>query len=181
METVDPRPMILLAQNSYGGLSGFIPGSRGSLMLDVVFLAMFAVVPLLIASIYLVKVRHRYGLHKRLQLAMAIVLLVAVVLFELDIRINGWEARAEPSPYFDALNKWSCPAGISLIVHLSFAVPTLVLWIYVVAAALRKFSKPPMPGTHSQRHAWTGWLAAGGMILTAVTGWLFYWLAFVAR
>jgi hypothetical protein len=180
MDTVDPRHTILLAQSSYPGLSGFIPGSRGSLMVDVVFLAMFAVVPLLMVSIYLVKYRHRYALHKRLQLAMAIVLLVAVLLFELDIRINGWEARAEPSPYFDVNSKWSCPAGISLIVHLSFAVPTLVLWIYVVAAALRKFSRPPMPGLHSRSHAWTGWLAAGGMVMTAVTGWLFYWLAFAA-
>ena len=180
MDTVDPRQAILLAETAYPGLSGFIPGSRGSLMLDVVFLAMFAVVPLLIASIYLVKVQRRHALHKRLQLAMAIVLLVAVLLFELDMRINGWETRAEPSPYFDANSKWSCPAGISLIVHLSFAVPTLVLWIYVVAAALRNFSRPPMPGSHSRRHAWTGWLAAGGMAMTAVTGWLFYWLAFAA-
>src|SRR5262245_50323542 len=98
MDTVDPRQAILVAESAYPGLSGFIPGSRGLLMLDVVFLAMFAVVPLLMASIYLVKAQRRYALHKRLQLTTAIVLLVAVVLFELDIRINGWEARAEPSP-----------------------------------------------------------------------------------
>ena len=65
--------------------------------------------------------------------------------------------------------------------HLSFAVPTLVLWVVVVVQALRKFSRPPSPGPHSQWHARWATLAAAGMFLTAVTGWIFYWLAFVAR
>jgi len=170
---------MLLSQANYPGLSGFL-GARGSLMLDVVFLAMFVVTPLLGASIWLVKSRRQYTLHKRLQLAMAAVLLAAVLLFEIDMRVNGWEHRAEPSPYFAADHKWTCPAGVSLIVHLSFAVPTLVLWIVVVVRALRGFSQPPKPGPHSKAHARWGWLAASGMALTAVTGWLFYYLAFVA-
>jgi uncharacterized membrane protein YozB (DUF420 family) len=180
MDTVEGLRVIVLAESAYPGVSGFVPGSRGSLMLDVVFVAMFVVVPLLAASVYLVKYRRQYALHKKLQLTMAAVLLAAVLLFELDMRLNGWEERAEPSPYFDPANKWSCPAGLSLIVHLSFAVPTLVLWIIVVAQALRKFSRPPMPGSHSQWHRRWGMVAAVGMLLTAVTGWIFYWLAFVA-
>src|SRR5437879_1687532 len=127
-DTLARLQVILLAQSAYPGISGFVPGSRGSLMLDVVFVAMFVVVPLLAASVFLVKYRRQYALHKQLQLAMAAVLLVAVLLFELDIRFNGWEQRASPSPYFDPAHKWSCPAGVALIVHLSFAVPTLVLW-----------------------------------------------------
>jgi putative membrane protein len=174
------------AEPTYPGLGGFIPGARGSLMLDVVFVAMFLVVPLLAISYYLVKLRRRYDLHKRLQLAMAAVLLVAVLLFELDIRINGWEQRAagippgSGSPYYDPMHKWSCPAGISLLIHLSFAVPTLVLWTVVVVQALRNFSRPPAPGAHSRWHARWATLAAIGMVLTAVTGWVFYWLAFIA-
>jgi uncharacterized membrane protein YozB (DUF420 family) len=185
MDTVSRSPVIVLAQADFPGFNGFL-GTRGSLMLDVVFLTMFVIVPLLAASVYLVKYRRRYALHKKLQLAMAAVLLIAVLLFELDIRFNGWEERAagipsgSGSPYFDPANKWGCPAGISLIVHLSFAVPTLLLWILVVVQALRKFSRPPAPGSHSQWHARWGMLAAGGMVLTAITGWFFYWLAFVA-
>jgi putative membrane protein len=167
------------ADTTYPGIGGFL-GGRGSLMLDVVFLAMFVVVPVLAVSIYLVKTGRRYDLHKKMQLIMATVLLVAVLLFELDMRINGWELRAAPSPYFDAANKWACPAGLSLIVHLSFAVPTLLLWIIVVTRALRNFSRPPQPGLHSRWHARFGWAAAIGMLLTALTGWLFYYLAFVA-
>jgi hypothetical protein len=168
------------AQSPYPGITGFVPGSRGSLMLDVVFLAMFVVVPLLAISVYLVKYRRKYAVHKMLQLTMAAVLLVAVLLFELDMRINGWEQRASPSPYFDPAHKWSCPAGVALIVHLCFAVPTLLLWTIVVVQALRKFSRPPQPGPHSRWHTRWAIIAAAGMVLTAVTGWLFYWLAFVA-
>jgi uncharacterized membrane protein YozB (DUF420 family) len=167
---------------AYPGIDGFLPFGRGSLMLDVVFVAMFVVVPLLAVSLWLVKSGH-YRRHKALQLAMAGVLLVAVLLFEIDIQfITKWELRAAPSPYFDGTDtwtKWTCPVGISLLVHLCFAVPTLVLWIVVVTAALRKFPSPPHPGPHSPFHKRFGWLAAGGMFLTAATGWVFYWLAFV--
>ncbi|HEX5103729.1 MAG TPA: DUF420 domain-containing protein [Pirellulaceae bacterium] len=170
-----------LAQTAYGGIDGFLPWGRGSLMLDVVFVAMFVVVPVLAASIYLVKARGRYALHKKLQLTLAAVLLVAVLMFEIDMQfITKWETRAEPSPYFAEANKWTCPAGVSLIVHLSFAIPTLLLWIYVVVQALRNFSRPPAPGPHSTNHARFGWAAAIGMFLTAATGWVFYWMAFVA-
>jgi len=173
----------LLAQESIGklpGLDGFL-GTRGSLMLDVVFLAMFAVVPLLGLSIYLVKFRRAYDLHKKMQLGMGVILLLAVAAFEIDMQfITEWELRAEPSPYFDAAHKWSCPAGIALLIHLCFSVPTFGLWIYVLVQAVRKFSHPPQPGPHSPSHILWGKLASYGMLLTAITGWIFYWLAFVA-
>jgi len=168
MDALELLQVIVLA-DSYRGIQGFL-GGRASLMLDVVFLAMFVVVPVLMASVYFVKYRRWYQLHKTLQLIMASVLLAAVLLFEIDMRVNGWEQRADPSPYFDPAHKWNCPAGISLIVHLSFAVPTLLLWIYVVVEALRKFSRPPLPGPHSRSHARWGMIAAGGMMMTAVTG-----------
>jgi putative membrane protein len=171
----------LSASDGYAGIDGFLPFGRGSVMLDVVFLAMFVVVPLLAVSIWLVKYRRRHLLHKRLQLAMAAVLLVAVALFEIDLQLfTEWELRAAPSPYFDPARKWTCPAGISLLVHLCFAVPTLALWVVVVTQALRKFPRSPAPGPHSRWHARWGMLAAGGMLFTAITGWVFYWLAFVA-
>jgi putative membrane protein len=180
MPTCLPPVVMAQATADYAGIDGFLPFGRGSLMLDVVFVAMIVIVPLLGLSLWLVKYRRKYQLHKTLQLTMAVVLLVAVLLFEIDLRTNGWEHRAEPSPYFDPANKWTCPAGLSLVIHLSFAVPTLVLWTVVVVQALRKFSRPPTPGPHSQWHVRWATLAAIGMCMTAVTGWIFYWLAFVA-
>jgi hypothetical protein len=164
----------LLAQSDFPGLDGFL-GTRGSFMLDVVFLAMFAVVPVMAASIYLVKHRRSYSLHKWLQVTLGAVLLVAVLAFEVDMRIHGWRARAEPSPYYAQ----RLVDGM-LYVHLFFAVPTVLIWAYVIIDALRKFPRPPLPGRHSRRHKLWGWFAAIEMTMTALTGWFFYWMAFVA-
>ena len=159
----------------YPGIDGFL-GTRASLMLDVVFLAMFVVLPVLGWSIYLVKVRRNYRLHKQVQVTLGVVLLAAVTLFELDMRVNGWTGRAEPSPY------WSDgTVGNVLAVHLVFAVTTAVLWIVVVTRALRNFPSPPLPGPHSAWHKRWGWIAAVDMALTSLSGWVFYWLAFAAR
>jgi uncharacterized membrane protein YozB (DUF420 family) len=162
---------------TFAGISGFL-GTRGSIMLDLVFLAMFAVVPVLGYSIWLVK-RGNYQLHKTLQLLLGSVLLVAVAAFEIDMRFfTDWQQRAAPSPYFEA-GAW-CLVWQSLAVHLSFAIPTTFLWIFVIVRALRQFPHPPAPNQHSQQHKLWGWLATIGMVMTAVTGWIFYWLAFVA-
>jgi putative membrane protein len=170
---------MILAQAGYPGINGFL-GTRGSLMLDVVFLAMFVVLPVLAVSIALVK-RGNFALHKTLQLVLGIVLLIAVVAFELDMRfMSGWVERAGPSPYFNAEAKWSCPAGVSLIVHLCFAVPTTFLWIYVIVMALRKFDSPPHPNAYSPTHKFWAWVATFEMFMTAITGWIFYYLAFIA-
>lgn len=161
----------------FAEMPGFL-GTRASLMLDVVFLAMFLVVPVLMVSISIVK-RGRYALHKQIQLVLGTVLLVAVVAFEADMRFfTDWKELAKPSPYYQS-EGWS-PVWTSLSVHLAFAVPAALLWAYVIVQALRKFSRPPVPGAHSAAHKRWGWLAAICMFMTAVTGWIFYYLAFVA-
>lgn len=160
------------------GINGFL-GTRASLMLDVVFLAMFAIVPVLGVSIRVVKSQLNYQLHKLIQLVLGLVLLVAVTAFEVDMRFfTDWEARAVGSPYYSPQG-WS-GVWISLAIHLFFAIPTLVLWVAVITFALRNFAVPPTPGAHSAAHRRLGWLATIGMTLTAVTGWVFYWMAFVA-
>ena len=147
-------------------------------MLDVVFVAMFLVVPVLGVSIYLVK-QGRYALHKRIQLTLGIVLLAAVMAFEVDMRIfTDWEKLAEPSPYYRT-DGWST-VWAALTIHLAFAIPAAFLWAFVIIQALRNLPNPPLPGPHSASHKRWGWLAAFTMVMTAVTGWVFYWLAFMA-
>lgn len=143
-------------------------------MMDVVFLAMFAVVPVLGWSIYQVKYRHRYLLHKRVQVVMSAVLLVAVGLFEVDVRLNGWREAASASPYFGST------LNIVLGIHLVFAISTFLLWTFVVIQALRKIPSPPGPGDYSPQHIRLARIAAIDMCLTSVTGWTFYWMAFMA-
>jgi hypothetical protein len=175
---------------------GFL-GTRASLMLDVVFLAMFFVLVVLAVSIYLVRNRQRYLLHKRIQLLLGIVLLVTVTLFEADMRLNGWKDRAAASRYYGPmaeptwllstvykkiLGRAEVPGLVftSLGIHLFFAVTTSLLWIWVIVQALRQFPKPPAPNQHSASHKVWAWTAAIDMGLTALTGWIFYVLAFVA-
>jgi hypothetical protein len=156
----------------YPGIDGFL-GTRAGLMLDVVVVAMAAVLPAMGASIWIVRAKRNYRLHKWLQIALTTALLLTVTAFEVDIRLHGWEERAKESPYFATLVR---PA---LWVHLFFAVSTLVIWVAVVVQAVRKFPADPVPGPHSAFHRPAGWIAAGGMTMTAVTGWIFYYLAFV--
>lgn len=157
------------------GIGGFL-GTGATLMLDVVVVAMAAVVPAMWWSIRQAS-GGRYPLHHRVQLALAIVLAIAVTAFEVDIRLHGWTARAEAAGGL-MLSQPSLVRG-ALYVHLFFAVTTLVLWIAVVSLALRKFPRPAAPSDHSRSHRLWGKLAALDMTATAVTGWVFYALAFV--
>jgi putative membrane protein len=159
-------------------MDGFL-GTRASLMLDVVALAMVALVPVLTFSIYQVKFRRKYALHKAIQLTLGAVLLVAVTLFEIDIRLHGWRHRAAASPYssHEGSTDW---VMLVLSIHLFFAVTSAVLWVLVIYRALRNFPNPPQPGPHSAWHRRWAMIAAIDMTCTAVTGWVFYWLAFVA-
>jgi uncharacterized membrane protein YozB (DUF420 family) len=146
-------------------------------MLDVVFLAMFAVLPVLAVSIYLVKQRRAYALHKRIQITLAAVLLVTVTAFEIDLNYvtKDWRPLAEQSRFYESGWVDRC-----LWIHLTFAVPTPLIWVFVIMQALRRFPNPPAPNEYSRRHARWGWLATVCMFGTAITGWLFYWMAFVA-
>ena len=178
-------------------LDGFLPW-RASLMMDVVVVAMFLVLPVLAISVLAVRNRQRYRFHKNLQLTLAGLLLIAIVLFELDVRIYGWRERAKASPYYGAVEDpapllsflyrdllgWDYVPGLvftMLGIHLLFAVSTPVLWAYVLALALRKFPDPPAPSGHSRSHIFWGYLAAADMAFTTLTGWIFYWMAFVAE
>ena len=106
--------MIVWAEK-FSGTNGFL-GTRGSLMLDVVFLAMFAIVPVLAYSIYLVRSRRRFELHKRIQITLGLVLLVAVTAFELDMRFfTDWRERAAASRFYSPADGWNavCQAGLA--------------------------------------------------------------------
>jgi putative membrane protein len=161
----------------FSGIDGFL-GTRASLMLDLVFIAMFAVLPVLGWSIFQVKYHRRYLLHKRVQLTLGAVLLVVVALFETDMRINGWSDRAEASRFWSSAGvNW---VKVALGIHLCFAVTTALAWIVVISRALANFPSPPQPGPHSPWHRRWAKVAAIDMLLTALTGWVFYLLAFVA-
>lgn len=154
-------------------MSGFIPESRGSFMLDLVATAMIAILPLLFAAIRSAQSRH-YALHKKIMISLSLLLLVAVIGFEVEMRLVGWRHLAKPSPYYDSWVFWA------LGIHLIFSSTATVSLAITLWAALKKFPALPGPNEHSEQHRKTGKLAALSLAGTAVTGWIFYWLAFIA-
>jgi uncharacterized membrane protein YozB (DUF420 family) len=158
-----------------GGVIASILGTRGSLMLDVVFLATFAIVIVLAYSIYLVRFRKKYRWHARIQIVLFSVLLVAVTAFEIDIRFfTAWRKLAEPSPFY--ANGW---VDRMLAVHLCFSVPAPILWLATVVLGVRWFGWDATPNRHAPRHRLLGWISAAVMVMTTTTGWIFYYMAFV--
>lgn len=153
---------------------GFLPFSRASGILDLVALSLVIILPALGYSLYLVRVKRNYEAHRKLQIALSVVLVVAVAIFEVDMRVHGWRQYAEASPFYENLVE---PV---LWIHLFFAVSTTLLWIYVIIGALRNFPKPALPNEYSAKHRTVARLAALDMLLTAITGWAFYLIAFVA-
>lgn len=157
---------------------GFL-GFRTSLMLDFVVCALVAVVPAIIFSLYLVKVRKNFVAHRNLQLGLAVVLLLAVAAFEIDMRLQGgWRAivAKREVPLTDAQ---LAEVTTSLWTHLCFAVSSPVLWVITIVLALKRMPKPPVPCAHSSLHKKLGWAATIDLTLTSVTGLWFYYLAFV--
>ncbi len=165
----------LLTDNPLLIANGFLP-TRGSVMLDFVALAMLAVTATLAFSIYQVRYRRNFRLHRNLQLTMAAVLGLSLVAFEVDMRLfTDWRELAKASPYYDSgIVQWS------LWVHLCLAVPTPLVWAVVICMALRRFSNGFEQGEFNRIHRIAGRVAAAMMFATAVTGWTFYYLAFVA-
>jgi hypothetical protein len=162
--------------------SGFL-GYPTTFMLDFVVCALVLIVPLLVYSLWLVKVRRRFLAHKRLQIALGLILLVAVSAFEIDVQLvhGGWEqivARQDLSP--ELLAAKISAVRPCLLVHLVFAVSTPVLWAATITLALVRFGREAKPGTHSRLHKTLGWLSTIDITLTSVTGLLFYYYAFMA-
>jgi putative membrane protein len=155
-------------------MQGFIPGSRATFMIDFVVVAMAAVLPLLLFSIWQVRAHLNYALHKQMQKWLAAILLVAVLLFEIEMRLVGWREQAVSSPFYP---DFVMPVLAS---HITIAVLTLVVWVITLYSALRSFAKSFLVTPFAHYHRVLGWFSLVGMVLTAVSGWIFFYMAFIA-
>lgn len=162
--------------------NGFL-GYNASFMLDVVVCALVAVVPALLFSLYLVKVKRNYLWHRNLQVALGVVLLLTVGAFEVDLQVvnDGWEPIVEKSRGAEWRNTDDYTLTRRVLwIHLVFAISTPFMWALTIVLALKRFPSPPTPGPHSVMHKKLGWISTIDITLTSVTGLAFYYLAFVA-
>ena len=129
--------------------------------------------PILAFSIYLVKSKKNYAAHKKLQIFISTILGVAILIFEVDVRLNGWLHLAKESVYYDTF-LWPL-----FYLHLTLAILTTLLWVIVFWRALKNFSVPVQPNEHSPFHkSWAPW-ASIGLFVTTLTGITFYYAAFL--
>lgn len=152
--------------------TGFLPFSRANFLMDFVVLAMAVIVPIMIGSVILVRYKKDYNLHKKIQIALGSILGLTLIVFELDVRLNGWRHLAEASPYYE---NFVFP---SLFVHLFFAIPTFFLWLVTIIGGIKRYN--PKNPLNTGFHKKMGRYSAFFMLGTTVTGWIFFWLAFVA-
>lgn len=159
---------------------GFL-GFHTSFMLDAVVVALVLVVPVLLFSLYSVKIRRQYTLHRNLQLALAVTLLAAVLAFEIDLHLvqHGWQNVVEKGPPVTADQLLFIRQVLRI--HLVFAASTPFLWATTIILALRWMPNPPQPSAHSRLHKILGWVSTADLVLTSVTGLIFYYVAFVSR
>ncbi len=157
---------------------GFL-GYPSSFMLDVVVCALLLVVPLLLFSLFQVKIKRNYLLHRNLQILLGVTLLVAVAAFEIDMRWQGGieeilKKRASPLTAAQHAFFWNV-----MYVHLFFAVTTVPLWATTLILALKRFPSPPVPSPHSRLHKPLAWLSTIDITMTSVTGLAVYYYGFM--
>ena len=145
-------------------------------MLDFVALAMLFVLISLSVSIYAVRFKKNPKLHRTIQIATAVILTIALIGFEVDVRfITKWRELAQPSPFYEnGVVDWC------LTIHLLFAIPTPIIWGIVIFMAVRRFKTGFGQGSFNRFHRISGRIAAIFMVMTSLTGWVFYYVAFVA-
>ena len=140
---------------------GFL-GTRADILMDLVLLSFIVILPAICWSWWQVR-QERYTVHKTAQVTLALVLALAVGLFEADLQVSGGIfVLTADSAYngTDLLNSW-------IYGHTIVAILTTLIWVGLILFSLRRFPKPPAPGAFSKTHRFWG---RTGMITMAMTG-----------
>ena len=134
--------------------AGILP-TRAGIGVDLFLIALLALVPLMGWAIHLAR-SGRHAAHGRVMTASFTVFCVALIVFEVSVRLD---ADAPPLVL------------VPLLIHLCFAVPCFLLWIFQVWSG-RRVSVP------APRHRRLGRIVYGLLLATVGTGFWLYWATF---
>lgn len=153
--------------------AGFL-GSRGDVLIDLVILSFAIILPLLIFSWFQARCQN-YGLHRRLQLGLALLLAVAVVLFEIDLKLSGG---------IFALTRESAYADTAILIgliygHTAVAVASVVVWAPLLVFSIRRFGNPLRTGDFGRVHRFWGRTGMVLMMASGLSAMPLYYLGFV--
>jgi len=154
-------------------MEGFL-GTDAPFMMDFVVVALVAVVPALMYSVASVK-KGKVELHKKMQIGLAIILLIAVLLFELEIRLAGGIFNLMENSVYHGSSKFE----IVLFIHLIFAVTTPFLWGWTIFSGLKNYEGGKFKEGYAKKHIFLGRISIIDLLLTSGTGLLVYYMAFI--
>lgn len=153
-----------------------ILGTRADILIDIVMLSFIIILPLLIYSWRLARVRRDYAMHRKVQLTLGISLGVVVAIFEYDLSVSGGIFELTKGSAYEgtAILAWS------VYVHTAFAVLAAFLWAGLIIVSLFKFENPPKPNAFSKTHRILGRAGMITMIGAGVTAPPLYYFGFMA-
>jgi len=152
-------------------MSGFL-GTDAPFMMDVVMVALLVINPALFWSIQQAK-RGKIQLHRKIQIALSLILLVAVVLFELEIRMANGIVNIIGAERFTTLFQ------TTLYIHIFFSVTTSIIWAVVCIKAVKLYTPNGFPEHYINKHKRWGMIGALDLLLTTLTGFFVYYLGFL--
>lgn len=159
-------------------MKGFL-GYQPIFMIDLVLVSQILILPLLALALYCVK-KHHYRWHSRIMVLLTIILLIAVILFETEIRLNGGMKGIAAMVGREAHVTTDFFRGLFFF-HLLICGLTAPLWLYILYKGIKSFGfQNPAPTAYGATHKKTALIALGGAFLIALSGAGCYYLAFVS-
>ncbi|RME83376.1 MAG: DUF420 domain-containing protein [Planctomycetota bacterium] len=156
---------------------GFL-GYQPLFLMDLVLLSQVIIIPLLFLAIYFAK-KGNYKLHSRLLLVLTLLLLIAVISFELEIRHYGG-LPAIAKMVGKEKNTQTLIFRINFFIHLLLSGLVAPLWLYILYGGKKHFTfSNPTPNEYGKTHRFLGKIAFIGALLVGFTGAFNYYLAFI--
>lgn len=150
-------------------------GARCDIFMDIVIASMVIILPLLWYSFNKVKSEKAYGLHKKIQLTMFLVLLVVVLLFEYDMKQNGGIFEMVKGSQYEG----TFFLNFTIYFHTFLSITTSLIWTLLILISLVKFDRSPKPNKFSKTHKFWGRIGMWDMALTCITGLMLYVFGFI--
>lgn len=151
---------------------GFL-GTRAPMYLDIVALY-FMLLPFLLFVSVRFAVKGEIKKHLNAQLAVFVMTLVMIVVFEVGMRMAGGfsEYMKESSVSYSYFITF-------LIVHIIVAIATVNLWSYQIISSVKAYKKGTLTGETAQRHRKIAKFLMLGIAVTLIQAGSIYYFMFV--
>lgn len=141
--------------------------------MDVVIVSLVVIVPLLLWSWARARSAD-FSTHRNVQIGLFSVLVVAVALFETDIKMSGGIFELMKGSRYDGTTLLKA----SVYIHTAFSILTSLVWVGLILFSVALFGHPPRAGRYGTAHRIVGTIGMIGMVLTSITGVELYILGF---